>query len=153
MLVVGVGLILALTLATGPVGPIEITEREGAENLGSGTVTAEMLDRPDRVTLEPTGDGQGLYQVHVPEVRVDILGVSGNPLLSYALSLDEIGFGTETVQLLGDAGDETVTMRIDTDPLQSHEVEQLSEAELTLRVRADVDRVLFEITVPIEVAE
>lgn len=153
VLVIGVGLVLALTLATGPVGLIEITDREGAQNLGSGTVSATVLDEPDRITLEPTDDGQRLYTVSVPEIRVELSEVSGNPLLSYALSLDEIGFGTESVQLLEGASHQTVTMELSTDPLQQHEVEQLTEAGLTLRVRADSDRVLFEKTVPVEVIE
>jgi len=145
-----VAAILALTLATGPVGPIDIGTEESLENPGTGTATVEVVSEPGPVALEQSDAGQDVLHLSVPTTTVRTSNVTGNPLLSYAVSLEGAGFGTDTITPLGQSEEGTLELTIDRRTFQPYEVENVTEAQLTVTLRGDETVTVFERTVPVE---
>ena len=147
---VAVVCILGLTLATGPAGPLEIGTEDGFEDPGSGTATVEVVSEPGTVALERSASGQDTLHLSVPTTTVAVSNVTGNPLLSYKLALDEIGFATDKITRLGQSGEGEFELEIDRRTFRSQEVANVTEAVLTLTLRADGRVTLFERVVPVE---
>jgi hypothetical protein len=147
---VAVVCILGLTLATGPAGPLEIGTEDGFEDPGSGTATVEVVSEPGTVALERSASGQDTLHLSVPTTTVAVSNVTGNPLLSYKLALDEIGFATDKITRLGQSGEGEFELEIDRRTFRSQEVANVTEAALTLTLRADGRVTLFERVVPVE---
>jgi hypothetical protein len=143
--------IVGLTLATGPVGLLDIgTSTGGLDDPGSGTATIEVLSEPDGVTLEPSDDGQNLLHLSVPATLVDVSNVTGNPILSYQVRLNGAGLSTDTIAFLGDQGPGELEMSFDRRTYQPYEVQNVTDADLTLRIRSAETETIFEKTVPVE---
>jgi hypothetical protein len=147
---VAVVCILGLTLATGPAGPLEVGTEDGFEDPGSGTATVEVVSEPGTVALERSASGQDTLHLSVPTTTVAVSNVTGNPLLSYKLALDEIGFATDKITRLGQSGEGEFELEIDRRTFRSQEVANVTEAALTLTLRADGRVTLFERVVPVE---
>lgn len=144
--------IVAVVLATGPVGLVDVGTQGPDGVPGTGNATVEALSQPETVTLAPSNDGQDLLALEPPPVSVAVSNVSGNPLLSYVVALEELGTATDSVVLLGELGRSggTVEATIDRQLFQPEAVANVTKAELTLRMRGDRTVTLFELTVPVE---
>jgi hypothetical protein len=143
--------IVGLTLATGPVGPIQVgTDSEELQNPGSGTATVEVVAEPGPVVLEPSNDGQDVLYLSVPETTVRATNVTGNPILSYAVALDEIGFATDTIRPLGQSKTGELQLAIDRRTFQQYEAENVTEAELTVTLRGNETVTVFERVAPVD---
>jgi len=147
---VAVVCILGLTLATGPAGPLEIGTESGFEDPGSGTATVEVVSEPGGVAFERSESGQDVLHLSVPTATVAVSNVTGNPLLSYQIALDETGFATDRITPLGRSGDGEFDLEIDRRTFREREVANVTEAELTLTLRGDEQVTLFERVVPVE---
>ncbi|ERH09247.1 MAG: hypothetical protein J07HX64_01000 [halophilic archaeon J07HX64] len=147
---VAVVCILGLTLATGPVGPLEIGTESGFEDPGTGTATVEVVSEPGTVALEQSEDGQDILYLSVSTARVTVSNVTGNPLLSYQIALDETGFATDKITSLGQTGEGEFELEIDRRTFRPQDVADVTEAELTLTLRGDEQVTLFEQVVPVE---
>ena len=73
--------IAALTLATGPLGPLDIgTDSGSIEDPGTGSATVEVVSAPGAVELVPSDDGQELLHLSVPTTTVRTSNVTGAEL-------------------------------------------------------------------------
>ena len=113
--IVGVAVvcILGLTLATGPVGPLTVGTESGFEDPGTGTATVEVVSEPGTVAFERSESGQDTLHLLVPTATVAVSNVTGNPLLSYEIALDKIGFATDMLTSLGQTEKEAFELEID----------------------------------------
>lgn len=153
---VAVGLVVAcivgLTLATGPVGPLNIATEssESLDSPGSGTAAVEVVSEPGAVSLEGSNDGQDLRYLSVPTTTVNASNITGNPIVSYSIVLTGSGLSTESLEFLGETGEGGLKLTIDRRTYQAHEVENVTGAELKVRVRGEQTETLLEKTVPVE---
>lgn len=142
--------IVGLTLATGPAGPINIgTDTGGLDDPGTGTATVEVVSEPGAVTLEPSDDGQDVLHLSVPTMGVTAVNVTGNPILSYMISLEEIGYATDSVSFVGQGEEGERELSIDRRTFRSDEVENVTEAEISLTLRGEETVTIFEDVVPV----
>lgn len=142
--------IVAVTLATGPVGPFGVPAPGTIENPGTGTATVDVAEEPARVTLEPTDDGQEFVRIVVPEVSVTVSDITGNPILTYTMVLDETGLSSQEVTFLGQGEPGRLEIRIERPPVRPDRVENATEADLSLTLSGARNVTLFERTVPVE---
>lgn len=146
-----VACIVGLTLATGPVGPIDIgTDSGGLEDPGTGSATVEVVSAPDEIALEPSNDGQELLHLSVPSTTISVSNVTGNPILTYTMNLDEIGLSTDTLRFLGQTEKREFELTKDRRTFQPHEVQNLTEAELSVTLRGENLKTVFERTIPVD---
>jgi len=142
--------IVVVTLATGPVGPFGVPASQTIETPGTGAATVEVVEKPERVTLEPTDDGQAFVRIVVPGVSVNVSDITENPILTYTMRLDETGLASQEVTFLGQADPGRLEIRIERPPVRPDRVENATEATLSLTLGGSEDLTLFERTVPVE---
>lgn len=152
---VSVGLILAVTLVSGPlVGAVDLTpasRQEFAPGTGSADVTVRSV--PDAARLERGEYGSGSYYLRVPDATLRIEDVRRQPILVYKIRIPALGYvrGTTTFLSPGDEG--TLELELAPDALPPDEVDrERYRAELVIVLRgADGERVLHEADVTVEV--
>jgi hypothetical protein len=130
---VAVACILGLTLATGPAGLLNIGTESSFEDPGSGTATVEVVSEPGTVAFERSASGQDTLHLSVLTTSVAVSNIAGDPLLSYQVALDEIGFATDKITPL----DRSAEGEFDRRTFRSQEVASVTEAALTLTLRGD----------------
>jgi len=150
LVVVGVaGAILAVTLATGPVGLLAVDAPEDPfAQAGTGNATVETVSIPDAVTVHD--EGQGVSRVAVPATTVRVSDRRGNPLLRYRLSIETTT--TTTTHALGDWDPGTHEVTIDRQPrFDAGELANVSTATLDLvLVHEGGETTVFERTVEVD---
>jgi len=134
---VAVACILGLTLATGPAGLLNIGTESSFEDPGSGTATVEVVSEPGTVAFERSASGQDTLHLSVLTTSVAVSNIAGDPLLSYQVALDEIGFATDKITPLDRSGEGEFELEIDRRTFRSQEVANVTEAALTLTLRGD----------------
>jgi len=143
--------IVGLTLATGPLGPLDVgTDSDELEAPGTGAATVEVVSEPGQVELEPSNDGQNLRHLSVPDTTVRVSNVTGNPILSYRVSLDGTGLSAQVLRFLGDSDGGELELDIDRRTYQPRKVENLTGAGLEVRLRGENVTTVFEQAVPVE---
>jgi hypothetical protein len=142
--------IVGLTLATGPLGPLDIGTGNNSPNLGSGTATVEVVSEPGVVELVPSDDGQNLLHLSAPTTTVRVSNVTGNPALSYRIRFADTGRSTEALQFLAETGEGNLGLTIDRRSYQPRAVENATEAQLSVTLRGENQTTVFERTVPVE---
>lgn len=150
--VIGATIIL-VTLATGPIGLLSIEPADsGFEGIGSGNATVTVLSTPDEVTIRESGTGQDVYYLEVPPARVEVSDLNGNPLLTYSLSIEEMGYTVDSLNPLGELGEGTHEITIDRRAFEAHEIDRDQyQGTLELVLRGDAETVEFTQNVTIEV--
>jgi hypothetical protein len=136
--------IAVLTLATGPVGLLEIPESSGVltNDPGTGNATVEVVSEPETVTLRE-GE-QDVWVLEAPSARVNVSNIRGNPLLDYAVSVEGTGYSISSATPLGTQEPGQVEVGIDPGQLDPESAQNATGATLTLILRGDIDRTLFE---------
>ena len=143
--------IVGLTLATGPLGPFDVgTDSGDLDAPGTGSATVEVVSAPGAVELVPSNDGQDLRHLSVPDTTVRVSNVTGNPVLSYRVSLDGTGLSTQVLRFLGGTDDGELELDIDRRTYQPHKLENLTGAGLEVRLRGENVTTVFEQAVPVE---
>lgn len=135
-----VGLILAVTLVSGPlVGAVDLThERENEAAPGSGSANATVVSVPDRVVLDKGAYGSGSYYLQVPDAVVNLTHVSSQPLLVYKLYIRELGYSHGTTHFLSPRNEGRMSVSLSRDALAPEEIQQdRYRGELLLLVRDD----------------
>lgn len=142
--------IVGLTLATGPLGPLDIGTGGSVENPGTGSATVEVVSEPGAVELVPSDDGQDLLYLSVPTTTVRLSNVTGNPALSYGLSLENSGLSIEALRFPSETGEGELELGIDRRTYQPRAVENVTGAELSVTLRGENETTVFERTVSVE---
>jgi hypothetical protein len=107
---VAVGVILAVLLITGPLGGIDVTEETTA--LGDGTATVRILESGEREFAITDGRfGTNVSYVRVPDLRLDVESVSGQPRVLYIVRVPALGLDESNSRLLESTGRLRVPLR------------------------------------------
>lgn len=153
---IAVGIVLATTLASGPlVGLVDLTgERSFASgDLGEGRATVGDLSLPDDARFERGDFGSGSYYLRVGSATADVREVIGRPILSYELSVPAHGFTTSTIVVLTPAEEGRVELALDETAFGRSEItEERYDGRLSVDVRSGgTERVLVRKNVTVEV--
>ncbi|MFB6188412.1 MAG: hypothetical protein ABEI57_00875 [Halapricum sp.] len=135
-----VGVILLVTLVSGPlVGVVDLTHAQRCTApVGSGSASVTVDSLPDRATISKGKFGSEAYYLQVPDGAVRLSNVTGQPLLSYDISIPEMGLTTGPTLFLcaGQARRQTLSIRQRT--IDQNELDANSyNATLTVSLRAD----------------
>lgn len=142
VVVVAVGLILSVTLLSGPmVGAIDFTvadePRNAVPGTGSATITVDAWPT-DGVTLEKGRYGAGAYYLTVPDATVRVQSVEGSPILAYRVSVPSLGLASESLYFLSEDDRGTMTVTIDPRSLEPDRLEQDTyRVELMIELRSE----------------
>jgi hypothetical protein len=150
------GCILALTLATGPVGVIQIqTPFEQMAAPGSGNASVTVESAPDSATIRGTSTGQNLRYLEVPPASISIASLDGNPTLTYSITIDELGHASNELYYLERVGEGRTQLAIDRASFEAGRITNESyrgTLRITLRTE-NGERMLLNRTVTVEVEE
>jgi len=145
--------IVVLTAATGPVGLLTIPEESATDSLGEGNATITVVSMPETLTLEQGRYGNDAYHLRVPDARVDVRKLAGNPILNYNLEIDGLGKSGSSVHFLGEGGEGQRSLSYEGGPIAQSEITQDSyEARLALVLRTNgTERVIYNQSATVEV--
>lgn len=134
-----VALVVVTTVLSGPVvSAVDLTSErtlEGAD-LGEGRLTIGDLSVPDDVVIERGDFGAGTYYLRVPSATAELQTVVGRPILSYEVSIRELGFTRSSVSVLSPANEGTYELTLDEAPFGQSEIREDSYAgELSITAR------------------
>jgi len=151
-----VGVVLVVTLVSGPlVGAVDLTQEPTGcmEPVGSGSATVEVDTLPDSATISKGQFGAKAYYLNVPDGSVTVTNVTGQPILSYTISIPELSrTAGPTLFLCADqSSQQTLSIQrltIDENTLD----DETYDATLTLVLRGDGEEVLVrEQSISVEV--
>lgn len=150
-----VAVILGATVASGPaVGLVDLTTRrfDGA-TLGQGNLTVDRVDAPATARLD-RGLRSRSYYLKVPDARIRVAAVTGQPLVSYRIAVPAMGYSRATTHFLGPGDEGWVTLSLRQDTFPPERVDRSSyDAVLSVVVRAnDTEDVLYNESITVEVA-
>lgn len=145
-------LLVALTIATGPIGLVDVPSGEGVGGHGSGSATVIADSAPEVVTIERAQHGGDVFYLRVPDATVAVTDLTGNPVLDYSISIDELGYSRGSVHFLGDRGEGSHAISLAEDTFEEDRLEaDTYEAELELVLRGDEERTVLSEQVTVEV--
>ena len=151
-----VGAIALAVVASGPlVNAVDLTERpdEASVAPGQGTVTVASVDVDASATRFYEGRyGSETIYLDVPDARVDIESVRGDPIVNYRVRVPALG--TSRTQLyVPDDGDDGLTLEFERPAYDPDRItEEAYDVELEVVVRDDDGvRTVYRTTVSAEV--
>jgi hypothetical protein len=150
-----VGFVVVVTIATGPVGLLEISQERPMSSAGEGNASVTVVSEPDQVVLERGRQGGGVYYLRVSDVEVDVTQLRGNPILGYSLSIDALGYSRNSVHFLGNVGTGQTGISLSRDTFDESQIERDTyRAEVTLTLRTNgTKRVIYTETTTVEVEQ
>lgn len=154
VLVVTMGLLLGVTLASGPLVGVSLTASESFDP-GSGTIEASVAGTPETVTLQRASHGGGVYHLRADPIAVRVTSVTGQPSLTYELAVPALGHTTSSITFLDGDAEGAVRLAFDPSTLAAERIDA-DRYDGTLSVIANDDggeRVLTETNVTVEVVE
>lgn len=149
------GLILLTTIASGT--PLWTVPEKGAGQapLGQGTASVSVVSAPERATLEPGRQGGGVYYLRVPDTEVTVTQLRGNPILTYTIDVDQLGYSRSSVLGLAETGGGQVRLSLAQDAMDGDQLTRESyDGELRLVLRGNGEKtVVYEKGITIEVQQ
>jgi hypothetical protein len=149
------GFVLVVTLVSGPiVGAVDFTQEPQACSapVGTGTATVSVDSLPDSATISRGEFGSGVYYLQVPDGSAAIRNVTGQPTLSYTISIPELGRTAGPVLFL--CADQSIRQPLSIER-RTIEADDLTadtyEATLTLLLRGDEETLVREKSITVEV--
>lgn len=148
-------IVVVLALATGPlVGVLAVPKGGlgGGATPGSGSADVAVVSAPDGAVLE-AGEYGELHYLTVPATTVSVSNVSGAPLLTASLDIDEIGWSRSSVFRLSPSNDGTRTYRLEGGSVESADLDRGSyDGRLRFVLRDDDGRtVIYDEPIVVEV--
>jgi len=122
-----VGVILILTVSSGPMGVVDFTKERtenNTEGLGNGLLEVASLDAPDTASLQQGDFGSGNFYLRVPDAVLSIDAVEGRPIVSYKIEISELGYTRETAHVISSESGQRVTLSIQEDTLPPEDIQQ-----------------------------
>lgn len=118
-----VGLVLATTLASGPlVGAVDFTTAPEPRSFEGGDATVTDVSLPASATISPGRFGSGEDYLRVPDGAVTLANVTGTPMLAYQISIPEIGYSRSTTHFVTDADEGPYALSMERDAIESSRV-------------------------------
>ena len=147
------GVILLVTAASGtPLWTVP-AQGSGQAPLGSGSASVSVVSAPENATLDPGRQGGDVYYLNVPDSDVQISQLRGNPLLTYSIDIDQLGYSRSSVTGLATVGEGRASLSLSQDTLTAGQLEQ-DQYNATLRIvlRGNgEEQVLYDQPVTVEV--
>ena len=158
-LVVGVVAVVVVTaVVSGPlVSAVDLTGTGSFDTATAGTGSVDVGE----VTLPESGEisagrfGTNATYLRVPAASVEIQRVIGQPILTYRLSVPELGYTRESVSFVTERNEGQFSLTLGEASLDSADVSRESyTGDLSINVRSDTgSRTVANGTVTIEVVE
>lgn len=125
----------------------------GEAPLGEGTATVSVVSAPEKATLEPGRQGGGVYYLRVSNIEVNVTNLRGNPVLTYSISVDELGYSRSSVNGLAGVGEGRAQLTIEPKAFDAKELTQKRyDGELRLVLRGDGnEEVVYNESIVVEV--
>jgi len=148
--------VVAVPVVMGPFGPVDVPQQRfvgGPPGEGSATVT--LVSPPGQPTIAPGRQGGETYYLRIPDVAVRATDVQGNPILSYSLDIEALGYSRSSVHFLGSSGDGDRTISMARDTLPADRIDRDSyrgRFELVFRANG-TERVIYAGNTTVEVRE
>jgi len=145
--------ICGVTLLSGPaIGLVDLTQSRTA-GLGEGNATVAAVDAPDTARFDRALESESYY-LEVPDVRVRLASVTGQPSLSYKLRINEMGYTRSTTFFLTESDVGWVTLSLERDSLPGDRVTNSSyRGALSVVLRYNsTERVVYDQPVTVEVS-
>lgn len=152
-------IVVLASVASGPlVGAVDLTHEQDVLALdpGNGSVTVSNVEVPeDRFGVERGRFGSELHYLQTPPVRVNVSEVEGQPLLTYEVRVEKLGYVGVRTYFLGEDVQRSggLTVKIPRNQIRSAvESDRTYRAELILSVRETTGRrVIHRQNVTVEV--
>lgn len=138
---VAVGVILAVTLASGPlVGAVDLTPAaEDPGTPGTGTVSLTVVSVPETATLDRGEFGSATYQLRMADATVDVARITGAPQVRYKLKIPAMGYTRVTTTVLDEEDTGRLAISFESTELPPEEVAQDRYAGEVILVTYDDD--------------
>jgi len=150
------GVIVLVAVATGPVGLVSVPdERFGGGPPGTGNATVTVVSSPGQPTLEAGRQGGDVYYLRVPDAKVEVADIRGNPILEYSIDIESLTYARSSVHFLGESGTGTRSVSFQSDTFEADRLDRGTyRAELAVVVRANgTERTVYNETTAVEVQE
>lgn len=150
---VTVVIIVAVTLATGPrVGLLTVPDQRATDSLGEGNATVTVTSVPETLTLEYGRYGNDEYHLRVPDARVEVANLSGNPILNYNVAITNLTSGS-SLHFLGEKGEGPLGLSYASTAFDPERIEQERyDARLKLVLRTNgTERLIYNESATVEV--
>lgn len=156
--IVTVAIVTVTTLVSGPVvSAVDLTDSGTLDgtDLGEGRLTVGDVTVPETVVIERGDFGAGTYYLRVPPATAELQSIAGRPIISYEVSVRELGFTRSGVHVLSAENEGTFEMTLEDAPFGKNEIRNESYVgELSITARYDgQEHVLERTNVTIEVIE
>jgi hypothetical protein len=144
--------VLAVTLASGPLVGVSLTE-EATPDGEPSHVTVEVDSAPESATLSPNRHNDELYHLRADAVHITATNVSGRPTVIYRLQVPGLNHTRSVGMFIPEAGAYEVSF--DPSNIETERVDgDRYEGTITVKAfDADGGRTLVERTVTVEVEE
>ncbi len=148
------GVIVLVAVATGPLGVLTVPSGQSEQAPGTGNATVRVVSTPDQPTIEPGQQGGDVYYLSVPDAGLEVSDLHGNPVLTYSITVEELGYTRSSVFFLGQQGEGTRTVSLERSTLEENRLDaDTYRAQVELVVRAnDTERSVYNETTTVEVS-
>jgi len=147
-------IIVTVPILSGPaLGVIDLTTTR-LDGIGEGSATVDNVEVAETARFDRALSSDS-YILNVPDARIHVAAIEGRPVVSYKVSIHEMGYSRETSHVLdtGDTG--WVSLSLEQLTLAPDRIDRESyagELVLTLRVNG-TSETLYEGNVTVEVSE
>lgn len=151
---VSVAAIVGIAVVSGPaIGLVDLTKpRIDGASVGQGNATVDDVDVPTRARISGNVQSES-YTLEVPDARVHVTSIRGQPTVSYKISIREWGFSRGTTHFLDadDTGWVALSLeRVTVAPSRVGQSEYAGRLRIVLRYNG-TERVLHEEPITVEV--
>ena len=147
-----VGLVVVVTAATAT--PLWTVPAENdLPPLGDGTASVSVASTPDRATLDAGRQGGNVYYLEVPETEIQVSQLQGNPILTYSIDIDTLGYSRGSVTSLAEIGEGETRVSMARDAIDGESLDRdRYPGRLQLVLRGDGgEETLFTKNITVEV--
>lgn len=145
--------ILSVTLASGPLVGLSLTQEKKQFEPGTGTINATVVSTPDHATLEAAKYNIEKYHLRAQPVELQIAGATGQPTLSYEIFIEELSYTRSSVTFLDSSISGTYFLEFEAVRFDADRIDRDQYNGLLRIVVVDQDRTLAETEIRIEVTE
>jgi len=155
-----VSIIVVTVVVSGPLVPqVDLTTEREVGTPGyceaEGNASITVKDVPTgQFRIEQRRFGAGAYYIAAPDARVAVEGVQGCPIIAYRLAIDDLGYLGQRLYFLTEERTGTISLSAVEGTFTPSDVGSGPyDGNLSIRVRGDRTRTVYETTVTIRVEE
>jgi hypothetical protein len=150
-----VGILLLVTVASGPLVGLELTSEASEFDPGTGNLNVTVESVPDSGTLQQASHGAGTHHIRVDPVRLQIHAITGQPMVAYQLYVPALDHTRTSVHFLDAERTGAYDLPLDPSQLDPDRIDEdvdSYDATISVVVRdGDGERVIAEADLELEV--